>query len=172
MKRLRVIALAGALVIAGSSATAQTRAPMPALVSGQSNARYLAPHLPPGSHILVAESGQSILRWDWLDTGASGALGRAFLDVLGRYRFSVFVWWQGDSDAQMSAAEYERRLVTLLNAAQVPVMVVEILYDPSIHTSKPCMKESRCIRRWPLFPPETCGATATRSTSKRPRTTL
>lgn len=136
MQRPRATAIVATLLAASSWASAQTQAEMPALLSGQSNAHYLSAHLPPRSHVLVAESGQSILRWDWLDTGSSGALGRAFLDALGRYRFSVLVWWQGDSDAQMPASEYERRLVTLLNTAQVPVMLIEILDNPSIRHIK------------------------------------
>lgn len=33
---------------------------LPALLSGQSNAVFLSPYLPLGSHYLVAESGQPI----------------------------------------------------------------------------------------------------------------
>lgn len=111
---------------------------VPALLSGQSNACLLSPALPPNSHVLVCESGASIARWDWNDPGTSGQTGRNFLAATQTYDYNVVIWWQGESDGAMSAAEYSQRLYTVLSQAAVrpdrvvPVMIVQVANTPSL----------------------------------------
>lgn len=108
---------------------------LPALVSGQSNAKNLSAWLPPASHVLVARGGTSILAWDW--THPDGDLGRQLRDALRSHTFSVFVWWQGETDGLqgMSAEEYADRLLAVLLRVQerhtTPILIVEMADHPS-----------------------------------------
>lgn len=111
---MRPILLLGALVatwlmVLQSGHADAERSPMPALVSGQSNAMYLAPYLPQGAYELVAEGGMSIRAWE-----PTADVGQRFRAALAAHTYRVIVWWQGEADWEMSAEDYAQRLVRLL----------------------------------------------------------
>lgn len=118
----------GAAGVLVSPARSNATPYVPALLSGQSNAVNLSPHLPAGSHVLVGRAGAGIASWDFTDPYAD--LGQQFQAALAAYDFGCVVWWQGESDAAMPPSEYNSRLYTLLAAANRPVMIVEIATGP------------------------------------------
>lgn len=125
-----------AIGVLAAAALSAERKHYQALVTGQSNAVLLSPHLPPGSYVLVGQSGQSIARWDWSAPGADGSLGQQLLATLQGASFDVTVWWQGESDARMQPDDYRQRLYAVLVQAIVrpegvrPVIIVEIAQRP------------------------------------------
>jgi hypothetical protein len=114
-----------ACLLLAAPAAAQT--PIPCYLQGQSNAVYLAAYLSPQDCAVNAERGVTIDKWDWTADGDDGRRGRQMLADLSVYRPVVHVWWQGESDARMSADDYAARLLRVLVTVNRPVMLVEIV---------------------------------------------
>jgi hypothetical protein len=101
-----------------------------ALLTGQSNACALSPYLPPGSHVLVCQSGAPIAYWDVRVPGSMVAPLTQALTVVDP---SVIVWWQGESDHGTASATYLAHIVDILTRLAVrtdgtlrPIMLIEI----------------------------------------------
>jgi hypothetical protein len=114
--------------IVSSSAFAQL--PVPALVTGQSNACYLSSHLPTGSHALACQGGASIAAWE---ANRNQPMAAAVAELLVKYDPQVIVWWQGEADTVMPYAEYAARMLDALTRLAVradgslrPIMIVQI----------------------------------------------
>lgn len=124
--------LVSVVVIFGAwfSPPAFAQMPVAAMVTGQSNACFLSPHLPTGSHVLACQGGASITAWDASDPEAMAA---AVAELLAKYDPQVIVWWQGEADTRMPYSEYATRLFDVLTRLAVradgslrPMMLVEI----------------------------------------------
>lgn len=102
---------------------AASAAAQPCYLQGQSNAVELARYV--GDACLVnATGGASIAQWD----GATPIANRAALEA--SLPFTVHVWWQGEADEAMPAAEYYNRLVAVLLRVGKPTMIVQIAPTP------------------------------------------
>ena len=101
------------------------------LLSGQSNAVFLAPFLAERMRIeTVARDSTGIAAWH-----ADGSMWPTTLGALRSGRIRGIVWWQGESDANASADTYADELRELLGrmraeVGHVPIILVRVLDIP------------------------------------------
>lgn len=97
-----------------------------ALLTGQSNACYLSPYLPPGSHALACQPGAPIDYWDRAVPGTMALATDALLQILDP---QVLVVWQGES----WSSNYQAKLLQTLSNLAIrpdgtmrPIMLIEV----------------------------------------------
>lgn len=104
------------------------------LLSGQSNALYVAPYLalPLDSFAVVGQNGAGIGHWQ--DDDFDGSLWPAVKTVLTQRRVTAVVWWQGETDRRSDYLQHLRALVDRMRRTAgrptLPFVIVRILDTP------------------------------------------